>query len=68
MLTMAKFVWAFDITSTEPVDTNFATGYLNGFVTSPLKFPAKFVPRSEKHIEVIEKEAVEAEKFMSRFE
>jgi len=57
MISMAKLVWAFDITGdgTE-VDTDMATAFTNGLVTAPHKFPVQFKPRSSEHAAVIEKE------------
>jgi hypothetical protein len=68
MLTMAKIVWAFDITSTQPVDTSMETAFTNGFVVAPKEYPAKFIPRSQDHVRVVEEEALKAEEFLKRFD
>lgn len=60
LLNMAKISWGFNITSSPDssakVDASVSTGYSDGFVFSPKKFPAWFTPRSDKHREVIMRE------------
>jgi hypothetical protein len=68
MLSMAKSVWSFDITSVEPPDTNMETGFTNGFIVAPKQYAAKFIPRSEKHVRIIEEEDFKAEEFRKQFD
>ena len=66
---MAKLVWAYDITTeASVVDVDVETAYTPGFLTTPLKFPARFVPRSPKHKAVIEREFEVAKAFLAQFE
>lgn len=69
MVNMAKFCWAFDITTdAAAVDTNVETAYTNGFLTCPLKFLVQFVPRSPTHKTVIEKEFESVKSFLAKYE
>ena len=63
----AKIVWAFDISPSAPVDSSIETGYTDGFVVGPKRYPAKFVPRTPEHAAIVAREAAEAEKYLSRF-
>ena len=65
---MSKLVWAFDITTDSPVDTNVASAYTEGFLTASIKFPVAFTPRSAEHAATIEREFKEAEKFLAKYE
>ena len=60
ILNMAKLSWGFKILSSPDssakVDASVSTGYSDGFVFSPRKFPAWFTPRSDKHRAVIMQE------------
>ncbi|MCJ1299231.1 hypothetical protein MMC08_002023 [Hypocenomyce scalaris] len=60
ILNMAKLSWGFNILSSPDssakVDASVSTGYSDGFIVSPKKFPAWFTPRSDKHREVIMRE------------
>ena len=68
-MNMAKVTWAFDITAgSEVVDTSIETAYGEGFLTAPLKFPVKFIPRSEVHKEIIMREIEGAKALFARFE
>jgi cytochrome P450 len=65
-IALAKILWAFDIVALKGVryDT-FA--YTEGFNIRPQKFKCEIKARSEKHIEVLQRELKEAEEVMRRF-
>ena len=44
------------------------SGFTNGFVLGPLRYPAKFVPRSATHTRIVEEAAVKAAGFMEQFD
>jgi hypothetical protein len=69
MMNMAKLVWTFDISSPSPetVSTCVETAFAERAAIAPLRFPVQFKPRSEKHVEVVEREFGQAEVFMSRY-
>lgn len=69
----ARLLWAFKI---EPavdeatgekieLDTN---AYEDGFLSEPDPFRVRFVPRSEKHAEVLRREFKEVEEFLKKWE
>ena len=64
----AKIVWAFDISLSSPADSSIETGYTDGFVVGPKRYPAKFTPRTQERASIIAKEAQNAESFLSRFD
>ena len=67
---MAKLTWGFEI-SADPdsaVDENVKTGYSDGFVFSPNSFRARFVPRSQKHKDVIVREYAAARAIFAQYE
>ena len=68
MIIAATLVWAFDILTSAPVDSSIESGYTDGFVLGPKRFPARFVPRTEKRASIVASEDAEAENFLSRFE
>ena len=68
MIITAKIVWAFDILASSTIDSSIETGYTDGFVLGPKKYPAKFVPRSQRRASIVAMEAAGAEKFLSRFD
>ena len=69
---MAKLTWGFNILSSPDssaeVDTNVVTGYSDGFVFGPKRFPAWFTPRSDRHKEVIMREFEAAKAIFALYE
>ncbi|KAK1573711.1 cytochrome P450 2D18 [Colletotrichum navitas] len=71
---IAQILWAFRIeraigddgTVIEP-DTSYAA-YDDGFLSSPKEYRVRFVPRSEKHAEVVRREFSEIEGFLKQYE
>ncbi|KAK2007388.1 cytochrome P450 2D18 [Colletotrichum eremochloae] len=71
---IAQILWAFRIeraigedgTVIEP-DTSYAA-YDDGFLSSPKEYRVRFVPRSEKHAEVVRREFREIEGFLKQYE
>ena len=60
---MAKLLWAFNFeedldSNGKPIkpDTNYRTGYSEGFIVCTNDFPSKVTPRSEKRVETIMRE------------
>lgn len=70
MLNMAKMVWLFDIrpAGTEPLDVSMNSAFNDGILVAPKKFPVQFVPRSEKHVQVIRDEFEKARDIFARYE
>jgi hypothetical protein len=69
MVNMAKLVWAFHILpGSEHVDIDIKAAYTDGFLTSPKKFPVRFIPRSELHKEVIMQEFEAAREIFKQYE
>ena len=70
MVNMAKLVWAFDIIarSDDTVKIDIKDAYTDGFLTSPKKFPIKFVPRSKQHEDVIKNEYEAAKMTFAKYE
>jgi hypothetical protein len=70
MLNMAKITWGFDISAAEgqEVDWDVKTGYTDGFVFSPKRFPVNITARSEKHREIFETEFQAQRDILARFE
>ncbi|KAL2787809.1 cytochrome P450 [Aspergillus keveii] len=70
MLNMAKLVWLFNILpgSEGGGDLSVETGYTDGFLIAPKKFPVRFVPRSDSHVETIQKELQQCQALFSRYE
>lgn len=65
---MAKLLWAFnfeqDVDSGGNLiipDTNYETGYSEGFIVCTNDFPSKVTPRSEKRVETIMREFEQAD-------
>jgi hypothetical protein len=67
MINMAKLVWTFDISATEPLDIDAETGFHDGILLCPKRFAAKFTPRDAWRVSVIEKEFEGAEAFLKQF-
>ena len=74
-LTMAKILWAFDITPGEDAsgkevkpDTDPVTGYCEGFLVCAYDFPATFSVRGEKRKETILREFEEAKSVFAKYE
>jgi hypothetical protein len=69
---MAKLSWGFNILSSPDssakVDASVSTGYSDGFVFSPKRFPTWFTPRSEKHKEIIMREFESAKAIFALYE
>ncbi|KAK1977502.1 cytochrome P450 2D18 [Colletotrichum cereale] len=71
---MAQILWAFRIeraigedgTEIEP-DTSY-DAYDDGFLSSPKEYSVRFVPRSERHAEVVRRESSEVEGFLKQYE
>ncbi|KAK2054685.1 cytochrome P450 2D18 [Colletotrichum caudatum] len=71
---IAQMLWAFRIeraigedgTVVEP-DTSYEA-YDDGFVSSPNEYKVRFVPRSEKHAEVVRREFGEIEGFLKQYD
>ncbi|KAI5864710.1 cytochrome P450 21 [Durotheca rogersii] len=53
LITLAKLLWAFDITPTGKVDLDMRTGFRVGLVMIPNNFNVSFAPRSDKHREAL---------------
>ena len=69
MVNMAKLVWGFNILpGSDHVDVDIESAYTDGFLTSPKKFPVKFIPRSELHKQVIMHEFEAAKEIFKQFE
>ncbi|KAF1976357.1 cytochrome P450 2D18 [Bimuria novae-zelandiae CBS 107.79] len=69
---IARLLWAFDIKpmvdekgKEEELDTD---AYEKGLLIVPKKFKVRFIPRSEKHLEVIQREFETAEAFLKKWE
>ena len=69
---VAKLLWAFDIRpglddegNEVELDTD---AYAKGFLTQPLPYKVRFVPRSEKHKEIIRRDLKEVEDFLRKWE
>jgi hypothetical protein len=68
----AKLLWAFDIS--EPVDEKGNVipldpdAYTSAILVRPQPFKVRVVPRSQAHLEAIERELAGAMEFMSQFE
>lgn len=66
-INMARLLWAFDILPalTEGPDPKpilpDSNNYTNGFNSRPVSFPARFVPRSEKVVDIIKMEYEDAQ-------
>jgi hypothetical protein len=66
---MVKLLWAFNFEKVvdrsgniiEP-DTNYATGWVEGMVTSRDEVPCKVVPRSKERVETIMREFAQVER------
>lgn len=71
-IVIAKMVWAFDIDvqpgKSEDVDDSPLTAYQGGFLIAPNKFPVRIRPRSDKHMEVVEKEFRDMKPFFDNFQ
>lgn len=65
---MAKLAWAFNITSAETLDDNIETAFTDGILLHPKKYPAKFIPRDERRVAIIETEFRVAEAFLKQFQ
>jgi len=70
----ARLIWGFKI---EPgldehgneMDLNVRDdAFLDGFLVSPKEYKVRFVPRSEKHIEVIRKDFENVKEFLKQWE
>lgn len=68
----ARILWAFDIKPA--LDENGdeieldTDAFEDGLLIQPKKYRVRFLPRSEKHLEVIRKEYAAVEKFLKRWE
>ncbi|KAF9891400.1 hypothetical protein FE257_004256 [Aspergillus nanangensis] len=57
MLNMAKITWGFDISGDRrEIDWDVKTGYTDGFVFSPKRFPVNITARSDVHRDIFERE------------
>lgn len=65
---MAKLAWAFNIVSTETLDDSVETAFTDGILLYPKKYPAKFIPRDEHRVTIIESEFKPAELFLRQFQ
>lgn len=70
MLSMAKLLWAFDITPTEKgtLDTSIETAFRNAILTGPKDVGLNFKLRDESKRVVIDREWRKADEFLSKFE
>ncbi|KAI3558589.1 cytochrome P450 2D18 [Colletotrichum abscissum] len=71
---VAQILWAFKIEPAIGPDgkevelDSSPEGYIEGFLHTPKKYKVKFVPRSEKHVEVIRQSFDEAVEFLKQWE
>ncbi|KAK7441119.1 cytochrome P450 2D18 [Colletotrichum acutatum] len=71
---VAQILWAFKIepaigSDGEEVELDSSPeGYIEGLLHTPKKYKVKFVPRSEKHVEVIRQNFDEAVEFLKQWE
>ena len=70
MLNMAKMVWPFNIESNSPapLDVSMRSAFSDGFLVAPKKFLVKFVPRSDRHVQVIRGEVEKSLEVFARYE
>jgi hypothetical protein len=68
MINMAKLVWTFNISSVKALDTDIETGFSDGILLCPKKFPAKFTPRDDWRVAILEAEFEGAEIFLKQFQ
>lgn len=70
MLNMGKLVWLFNILpgSAGGGDLAVETGYTDGFLIAPKKFPVQFIPRSDAHVKTIKEELQQCQALFSRYE
>jgi hypothetical protein len=65
---MAKIAWGFDLSpGAGAVDVDIETAYTDGFLIAPKKFPISFIPRSNTHKDVIEREFEAITPFFERY-
>jgi len=70
---LARILWAFKIeraideTTGEAIELD-ADAYTDGIITQPLPFKVRFVPRSEKHVEVIRNDYKSVQGFLEQWE
>lgn len=70
MMTMAKLVWAFDVTPGEGgvLDTSMQTGFKDAILSGPKEFNVRFEVRGNRKKETIERKWREADLFLGRYE
>jgi hypothetical protein len=63
----AKLIWAFKIYEdpTAPLDVD---AYSSSILVSPLPFKVRVEPRSQKHMETVQRELVQALDFLKQYE
>ncbi|KAI1617873.1 putative cytochrome P450 oxidoreductase [Exophiala viscosa] len=63
----AKLIWAFKMYEdpSAPLDVD---GYTSSILVSPLPFKVKVEPRSQKHMETVQRELVQALEFLKQYE
>ncbi|KAI8287692.1 hypothetical protein K4K60_012093 [Colletotrichum sp. SAR11_57] len=64
---VAQMLWAFKIEKDGELDTSYEF-YEEGFVHATKDFRVRFVPRSEKHAEVIREKFVETQEFLKQWD
>lgn len=70
LMTMAKLVWAFDVTPQEGevLDVNMQTAFKDAILSGPKEFKVKFEVREDRKKVTIERRWKEADLFLSKFE
>lgn len=69
MVNMAKLAWTFDLLpDSTTFEADIKTDFTDGFLTCPKQFPIRFIPRSEKHREVVLREFESAKSVFARYE
>lgn len=63
----SKLIWAFDISEMSDSPLN-VDAYTSSLLTVPFPFKVKVKPRSEKHLECIKRELVDAQEFLRQYE
>ena len=69
----ARLLWAFkiepkiDSSTGKPADLD-VTAYTDGFLRSPLPYQVNFVPRSERHVKVIQDDLEKVKDFLQSWE
>lgn len=70
---LARLLWAFNIKPAIdeatgcPVELDL-DGYADGMIAEPLPYKVSFVPRSEKHVEVIRNDAEHVKEYLRQWE